>query len=98
MFVSLAKRFFSEVQFSRAVNGARMNWRSRNRRKRQEIGLCVHCFTSPQIGEHLRHHPGFRKGMGPLIRTHGSGSELRSFLLVAHVVDVYGLLMMPATS
>ena len=46
-----------------------MNWRSRNRRKRQEIGLCVHCFTSPQIGEHLRHHPGFRKGMGPLIRT-----------------------------
>ena len=41
---------------------------------------------------------GFRKGMGPLIRTHGSGSELRSFLLVAHVVDVYGLLMMSAKS
>ena len=54
----------------------------RNRRKPQQIGLCVRRQANAHIDEHLWHYVVVRKGEGPFIRICGSGYEIRLLLVV----------------
>ena len=65
----------------------------RNRRKPQQIGLCVCRQANAHIDEHLWRYVVVRKGDGPLIRICGSGSEIRILLVVYRLGGVWSSVM-----
>ena len=65
----------------------------RNRRKPQQIGLCVRRQANVRIDEHPWRYVVVRKGEGPLIRVCGSGSEIRLLLVVYRLGGVWSSVM-----